>query len=142
MPLLSFRAISAFCLTVIMLFIKNVAFAAKSVLPSSQPVVFAGNKMYDLHMIAFYVCLTISAAVFAVLLYTLIKFRRQTKKGSKFSNFHQYMGVEILWTVIPFVILVIMAVPAILLLIKIHNTNLSHRSHNAMDKKSVISKTH
>ncbi len=78
------------------------------------------HEIWRLHMAGFYVCCAIGALVFSVLIYSLIKFRKS--KGAKAVHFHEHLGVEILWTVIPFLILVALAVPATIVLAHIHNT--------------------
>jgi cytochrome c oxidase subunit 2 len=81
------------------------------------------HEIYNLHMICFYVCCVIGLGVFSVLFYSLIKFRKS--KGAKAANFHEHLGIEIIWTVIPFIILVILAIPATTILAQIHNTDAS-----------------
>lgn len=78
------------------------------------------HQVYDLHMASFYICVGIGAVVFGVMIYTLIRFRKS--KGAVAANFHEHLGIELLWTIIPFIILVVMAVPATILLIHIHDT--------------------
>ncbi len=79
------------------------------------------HEIYNLHMAAFYVCCGIGVLVFGVLLYSLIVFRKS--KGAVSAHFHQHLGIEILWTTIPFIILVALAVPATIVLQHIHNTD-------------------
>lgn len=79
------------------------------------------HQIYDLHMIAFYICIGIGVIVFGALIYSLLKFRKS--KGAVAKDIHEHLGLEILWTIIPFVILIIMAIPATKLLIEIHNTD-------------------
>ncbi len=79
------------------------------------------REIYNLHMAAFYVCCGIGVVVFGVLIYSLIKFRKS--KGAVSAHFHEHLGIEILWTTIPFVILVALAVPATIVLQHIHNTD-------------------
>lgn len=79
------------------------------------------QEIYDLHMAGFYVCCFIGVIVFGVLIYSLIKFRKS--KGAKASHFHEHLGIEILWTTIPFLILVALAIPATIVLKHIHNTD-------------------
>lgn len=79
------------------------------------------REIYYLHMAAFYVCVVIGVIVFGVLLYSLVKFRKS--KGAKAAHFHEHLGIEILWTTIPFLILVALAVPATIVLQHIHNTD-------------------
>lgn len=68
------------------------------------------QQVYGLHMTIFYICCGIAAVVFGIMLYSLIKHRKS--KGAVPANFHESTKVEILWTVIPFLILIVMAVPA------------------------------
>jgi cytochrome c oxidase subunit 2 len=79
------------------------------------------HQIYDLHMAAFYICCVIGTLTFGVLFYSLIKFRKS--KGAKAAHFHEHLGVEILWTVIPTLILVALAIPATIVLKNIHNTD-------------------
>jgi len=81
------------------------------------------HEIYDLHMACFYICCVIGAIVFGVLLYSLIVFRKST--GAKSAHFHEHLWVEIIWTTIPFLILVALAVPATIVLQHIHNTDQS-----------------
>lgn len=79
------------------------------------------REIYNLHMAAFWVCVGIGVIVFSILIYSLIKFRKS--KGAKAAHFHEHLGIEILWTTIPFLILVALAVPATIVLEHIHNTD-------------------
>ncbi len=80
------------------------------------------REIYDLHMLAFYICCAIGFVVFGALIYLLIKFRRS--KGSQpDTTIHEHLGIEILWTVIPFLILVGLAIPATKVLMRIHDTH-------------------
>jgi cytochrome c oxidase subunit 2 len=81
------------------------------------------REIYNLHMACFYVCCGIGAIVFSVLIYSLIKHRKS--KGAQAVHFHEHLGLEIVWTAIPFLILVALAVPATLVLKHIHNTDQS-----------------
>lgn len=79
------------------------------------------HDIYTLHMVTFYICCGIGLVVFAVLFYSIYKYRRS--QGAKAANFHEHPGVEIAWTLIPFLILVGLAIPATIVLKDIHNTN-------------------
>ena len=68
------------------------------------------NNVYELHMTIFIICCVIGVIVFAVMFWALIHHRKS--KGAKPAQFHESTKVEILWTAIPFVILIAMAVPA------------------------------
>ncbi len=68
------------------------------------------HQVYDLHMLMFIICVIIAVLVFGVMFYSMIRHRKST--GAKPANFHENVKVEIAWTVVPFLILVGMAVPA------------------------------
>jgi len=72
------------------------------------------RDIYTLHMTIFYICCAIGVLVFGILFYSLIRFRRS--KGAVAAHFHENTMLEIVWTVIPFLILIIMAIPATRLL--------------------------
>ncbi|MDR3490745.1 MAG: cytochrome c oxidase subunit II [Gammaproteobacteria bacterium] len=79
------------------------------------------NDIYNLHMACFYVCCVIGAGVFGVLIYSLIKYRKSN--GAKAALFHEHIGVEMTWTIIPTLILIALAIPATIVLKHIHNTD-------------------
>ena len=68
------------------------------------------ENVYELHMTIFFICCVIGIIVFAIMLWALIHHRKS--KGAVPAQFHESTKVEILWTAIPFVILIAMAVPA------------------------------
>src|SRR5690554_1733095 len=79
------------------------------------------RQTYDLHMTLIWICVIIGSLVFGVLLWSLIHHRKS--KGAKPANFHENTTVEIIWTVIPFIILISMAVPATRVLTEIYDTS-------------------
>ena len=79
------------------------------------------HAIYQLHLIIFYICCAIGIAVFGILIYSIIRFRRS--KGAKAQDVHEHLGIEILWAVIPFILLVVMVVPATKVLMGIHHTD-------------------
>ena len=68
------------------------------------------NNVYQLHMTIFLICCVIGVIVFAIMFWALIHHRKS--KGAVPAQFHESTKVEILWTAIPFVILIAMAIPA------------------------------
>ncbi|MGL4233348.1 MAG: cytochrome c oxidase subunit II transmembrane domain-containing protein, partial [Casimicrobium sp.] len=66
--------------------------------------------MYGLHVIITVICVVIFVLVFGVMFYSLYAHRKS--KGHKAANFHENATVEVIWTVIPFFILLAMAWPA------------------------------
>ncbi|MGO4892192.1 cytochrome c oxidase subunit II [Flavobacterium sp. W21_SRS_FM6] len=79
------------------------------------------EKVYDLHMLMFIICVVIAAGVFGAMFWAMWFHRKS--KGAKPANFHESIKVEIAWTVIPFIILIVMAVPAAKLLIDMEDAN-------------------
>ncbi len=68
------------------------------------------QQVFGLHMMMFWICVAIAVIVFGVMFYAMIKHRKSA--GAKPANFHENVKVEIAWTVVPFLILIAMAVPA------------------------------
>ena len=79
------------------------------------------RSVFNLHMTIFWISVIIGAIVFAVMFWSMIMHRRS--KGAVPAKFHENLTVEILWTVIPLLILVGMAVPATRTLIDIYDTS-------------------
>jgi cytochrome c oxidase subunit 2 len=79
------------------------------------------KKIYDLHMIIFWVCVAIGVVVFGVMAYAIVTFRKSKGAVPDTTMVHSTKA-EIVWTVIPVVILVLMAVPAARTLIAIEDT--------------------
>jgi cytochrome c oxidase subunit 2 len=78
------------------------------------------NRVYNLHMLIFWICVVICVGVFAVLIYSIVNHRKS--KGAKPASFHESTKVEIIWTTIPFLILVGMAIPATQTLLALEDT--------------------
>ncbi len=79
------------------------------------------KEVYGLHMMIFWICCVIGAAVFAVMFYSMFKHRKS--KGAVAADFHESTLVEIIWTAAPLVILVAMAIPAAKTLIAMEDTS-------------------
>ncbi|MEP5765498.1 MAG: cytochrome c oxidase subunit II [Halieaceae bacterium] len=79
-----------------------------------------GAEIYDLHMLIFWVCVVIGIAVFGVMFYSIYAHRKS--RGVTPATFHESTKVEVLWTVVPFLILLVMAVPATSTLIDVYDT--------------------
>jgi cytochrome c oxidase subunit II len=75
-----------------------------------QPVTSIATDIYDLHILMLYIVAVIFCIVFGVMFYSIFAHRKS--KGHQAQQFHENTTVEILWTVIPFVILIFMAYPA------------------------------
>jgi cytochrome c oxidase subunit 2 len=78
------------------------------------------HDMYGLHMIALWVCVAIGVIVFGVMIYSILHHRKS--KGHQAANFHDNDKLEILWTIVPFLILIGLAIPATEVLIRQKDT--------------------
>ena len=87
----------------------------------TKGVTDVSHQVYDLHMIIFYICCVIGLVVFGLMFWSIYHHRKS--KGAKPANFHESTKVEILWTAIPFIILIAMAVPATKTLIAMEDTS-------------------
>ena len=87
----------------------------------SPGVTDVGKSIFDLHMVIFWICTVIGLGVFGVMFYSIIYHRKS--KGAIPANFHESTKVEIVWTVIPFFILIGMAIPSTATLLKIYNND-------------------
>ena len=77
------------------------------------------REVFSLHMVIFWICLVIAVVVFAVMFWSLIRYRKS--RGARSAHFHESTLVEVLWTAIPVVILIAMAIPATATLKKIYD---------------------
>nr|WP_226992251.1 cytochrome c oxidase subunit II [Aliiglaciecola lipolytica] len=68
------------------------------------------GQVYDLHMLMFIICVVIAVLVFGAMFWSMFFHRKS--RGAQPANFHESVKVEIAWTVVPFIILVVMAFPA------------------------------
>ena len=79
------------------------------------------RDMYDLHMVAIAICGVIGLLVFGVMFYAL--FHHRKSKGYKASTFHDNDRLELVWTIIPFLILIGLAIPATKVLIRMEDNS-------------------
>ena len=87
----------------------------------SPGVTEVGKEIYDLHMLILWICTIIGIGVFGVMLYSIIYHRKS--RGVTPATFHESTKVEIAWTVVPFFILIGMAVPATSTLLHIYDND-------------------
>ena len=107
-------AISLFAL------LASVAHAGWDGLNMTEGVSILSKEIYGLHMKIFYYCCVIGVVVFGAMIYSLIKFRKSQGAKADTTLVHS-TKVEIVWTVIPIIILVAMAIPTARGLIHIEN---------------------
>lgn len=74
------------------------------------PVTKIAEDVYSLHNMMLVICLVIFVAVFSVMFYSIVKHRKSV--GHQPATFHESTAVEIAWTVVPFLIVIGMALPA------------------------------
>ena len=74
-----------------------------------------------LHYFMLVICAVIFVGVFGVMFYSILHHRKS--KGAKAANFHESTTVEIIWTIVPFVIVVLMALPATKVVVAMKDTS-------------------
>lgn len=84
--------------------------AEQSVLNMPKGVTPIAHEVYKLHMFMFWICVAIGVVVFGYLLWAMVFHRKSL--GHEPAQFHEHLGAEISWTVIPFLLLFVMAWPA------------------------------
>lgn len=77
------------------------------------------HDVYELHMTIFWICVAIGAIVFGAMIYSMIYHRKS--RGAVPAKFHSHPWLEITWTLIPALILVLMAIPATKVLLNMNN---------------------
>ncbi len=116
------------CRSLVMLIIFFCAQAAMAATDHWQLNMYRGvtplsKDMYYLHMVCLVVCTIIGAVVFGIMIYSLIHHRKS--KGYVPATFHDNQRLEIVWSIIPFLILIGLAIPATRVLIRMEDTNKS-----------------
>jgi len=86
-----------------------------------EPNSVLGQSIYDLHNMVLWVCLAIFIGVFSVMFYAVFKHRKST--GHQAAHFHENTLVEVVWTVIPFLVLIAIAIPATRTLVEQRDTS-------------------
>ncbi|MDG1080844.1 MAG: cytochrome c oxidase subunit II [Porticoccaceae bacterium] len=108
---------------VVLLPIAGSAFADSSASQLNMPqgVTEVSQAAYDIHMIMIWVCTVIGVGVFGFMFYVMYAHRKS--RGAVAENFHEHLGVELLWTIVPTIILIVMAFPATTALLKVYDTD-------------------
>ena len=84
------------------------------------PVTRIATDQMWLHNFMLIICLAIFLAVFGVMFYSIFKHRKS--KGAVSANFHESVKVEIAWTIVPFIIVILMALPATKVVVAMKDT--------------------
>jgi cytochrome c oxidase subunit II len=85
------------------------------------PVTRIAAEQQWLHYFMLVICTVIFIAVFGVMFYSIVKHRKS--RGAVAANFHESTTVEIVWTVIPFIIVILMALPATKVVVAMKDTS-------------------
>lgn len=99
----------------------SVSAQADWALNMTEGVTEVSRSIYSLHMQIFWICVVIAIAVFGVMFWSIIHHRKSA--GAKAAQFHENTTVELIWTIVPVLILVAMAVPATTTLIEMYDTS-------------------
>lgn len=94
---------------------------ADFVMDMPKGVTEISESVFDLHRTILTVCTVIAIVVFGAMFYSMFKHRKSV--GHKPAQFHESTAVEIFWTVVPFLILIAMAIPATKVLVKMDDTS-------------------
>ncbi|CDT83419.1 cytochrome c oxidase subunit II [Vibrio diabolicus] len=113
----------ALSLNVILITFSSFSWSKESDYNMTKGVTAISGQVYELHMLIFYICCVIALIVFGVMFYSI--FRHRKSKGAVAAHFHESTKVEIIWTVIPIIILVAMAIPATKTLVAMEDTSQS-----------------
>ena len=85
------------------------------------PVTRIAYEQQWLHYFVMIICVVIFIGVFGVMFYSIVKHRKD--KGHKAANFHESTTVEIIWTIVPFIIVILMALPATKVVVAMKDTS-------------------
>jgi cytochrome c oxidase subunit 2 len=84
------------------------------------PVTDVAEKILDLHNGILVLCFVIFLVVFGVMMYSIVMHRKS--RGHKAATFHDSAVLEVIWTIVPFIILVVMAIPSTAYLLDMEDT--------------------
>ena len=87
----------------------------------NAPATKIAEDVYALHIGVMWACLVIFVVVFGVMFYSILKHRKSV--GHKPATFHESTAVEIAWTIVPFIIVILMALPATKTVIAMKDTS-------------------
>ena len=100
------------------LLLPNIALSKMNMTEGVTPT---SQMMFDIHSTILLIVSIACVVVFSVMFYGTFKFRKS--KGAKAATFHENTTVEVIWTAIPAIVLIIMAVPATKALLEIEDTS-------------------
>lgn len=100
---------------------------ASEPLPIDQALTAMNSSVYDMHVFALYVCVVITLLVCFLLFYSVMRHRKSKQTNSLF---HKKASVEMIWNILPFIILLASAYPAAKYLLDMDNRQV--KTHYAM----------
>ena len=112
-------ALALGALTLVMTGAAQAAYDAKYNM--TKGVTPTAHEVYDIHMIVLWICVVVAVAVYAVMFYSIYAHRKS--KNPVPAKFHEHATLEVVWTIIPAVVLVAMAVPATKAMINMYDTS-------------------
>lgn len=121
------RALRSCCAALVLAVLPDAAGAYDSSFNLWPGVTAVSRDVYHLHMMMFWWCVAISVGVFGVMIYSLVTFRKSRGAVADTALTHS-TRVEVIWTLVPAVILVIMAIPAARTLLVMEDTRGAERS--------------
>lgn len=92
---------------------------ADTTLNLTQGVSPISHDVYFLHMTVFWICVAIGIVVFGAMFYSMLYHRKSL--GAKPAEFHSHFVLEVAWTIVPVLILVLMAIPATKVLLNMND---------------------
>jgi cytochrome c oxidase subunit 2 len=107
--------------TLFTLLVASSAAYADTTLNLTQGVSPISRDVYQLHMTIFWICVVIGIIVFGAMFYSIVHHRKS--KGAKPAQFHSHPILEITWTIVPVIILILMAIPATKVLLNMNNND-------------------
>ena len=115
------RATNRLLISAALAIVASPAMAGFDELNLTQGVTPISREVYDLHMWILWVCIIIGIIVFGAMAWSIIYHRKS--KGAVPATFHESTKLEILWTAVPFLILITIAVPATSTLLYMSDTS-------------------
>lgn len=112
------RIIVGSALTALLPWSAHAAWGDLNMRPGVTPI---SQTAYDLHMLVIWICVAIGVVVFGAMFYSIVRHRKAV--GAEPGKFHHSTKAEILWTVVPCVILVALAIPATKGLVAMEDTS-------------------
>lgn len=92
-----------------------------SLLNMPKGVTTVSRDIYDIHMVVLWISVVIGVLVFGIMLYSMFAHRKS--RGHQPATFHESTTVELAWTIVPAIILVVMAFPATTTLKELYDTS-------------------